>query len=366
MISTSAISTGLYLTKRFLDRKCPRVPLTALPRSSACRNLVENAVEGADDRSISDPRRNLAWGLEDLQRVPLLASWPGTSANDNNPGVKAHHITSFVALQAEIPASFLEGYVSTRKRSNSHHAKKTGNDRNGTSRLAENFLAAFLDAMATNPERWFLDGKDLPPLSFKPGTQIAGGRNANSGLFGAFMLGTWSSTAGAEKSLDTDSSVLPPNVTRLPVTNFPSNEHAISSTNPTDGKEDAAGAVFYYRFTERFILAIDKINSWVGLPWTTLEGGYQEFIVERIPGNDQMVRVSYVPVECAALAWYSSKSIFSTDREGLAVGSDAGNSKEGYLMGLPWVFYEAHVFYAKFLLWNAIRHLKKNSKSKVV
>lgn len=54
-----------------------------------------------------------------------------------------------------------------------------------------------------------------------------------------------------------------------------------------------------------------------------LKGGFQEFIVERISGNSEVVRMSYAPVECAALARYSPKSRSSCfSEEGLAVGRD--------------------------------------------
>jgi len=323
-------------------------------------------VSGTGDLStITQPGENPARGLEDLQRIPLLAAWPGTGADDNITNIKTHHITSFVALQAEIPASFLEGYVSTRTSAKSHHTHQTDltptENSITTSHLAQNFLTAFLDSIANNPERWFLNDKNLPPLSLKPGTQIAGRRNPNSGLFAAFILGTWSSTYGAKRSLNTDLSALPADTPRLPVTEFPSNEDAISSVGPSDGQEDAAGAVFYYSFTEGFVRAIDKFTSWAGLPWGMLEGGYQEFIVERVPGKDDMVRLSYVPVECAALAGFSSDSRSSTTiGESLTGQSDDGEEgNKGYPKRLPGILYEAHVLYAQFLLWKTIRHLRR-------
>lgn len=80
-----------HLAKRKLDRTCPRVPLAALPKPSACRNVIERTCETA-----AAP----AWGLE---KSVMVSSWSG---GDDN----AHWTPSFAALQVEVPFSVLAAY----------------------------------------------------------------------------------------------------------------------------------------------------------------------------------------------------------------------------------------------------------------
>ena len=91
VLALGSLGAAAHLAKRKLDRTCPRVPLAALPKPSACRNVIERTCETA-----AAP----AWGLE---KPVIVSSWPG---GDD----KTHWTPSFAALQVEVPLSVLAGY----------------------------------------------------------------------------------------------------------------------------------------------------------------------------------------------------------------------------------------------------------------
>ncbi|PWY64254.1 hypothetical protein BO70DRAFT_347139 [Aspergillus heteromorphus CBS 117.55] len=286
-------SVAIYFTRRHFDRSCPRIPITDLPQSSACRYLLERAGESPTQKP---------WGME---TSTLLASWSG--------GDKTHWVPSFTAHQVEVPLSLLAGYGASSNQDNvakhdAHH-------------LMQNFVAAFLDARATGPEATFLD-KSRPSLSFMPASMLFGDR----AFPGAFMLGTWSSTTGASiQPLDLPSDAI------KPVSEFFSNRDVIQGS-----EVDTAGAVMYWKFPDGLVKSVDQAASY-GCPWRLMEGGFQEFIVERV--SDEKARLTYVTIECSNI-----------HPEGQATRD---------FKRLPWVLYEAHVLYAQSLLAKAISQLGK-------
>ncbi|KAL4914340.1 hypothetical protein BDW62DRAFT_213557 [Aspergillus aurantiobrunneus] len=272
----------VYHCKRQLNRSCPRVPISQLPHPSACRNLIETG----------QPIAQTPWGVD---RSVVLARWPGEES-------KTHWIQSFVALQAEVPISQLE-----RDGRFDDEGNKDG-EKSDAYHPMQNLVAAFLDA-------------DVPTLSFTPGSRLFGeGRE-----FGAFMLGSWSS-----RGTRLVSTSLPFEAPR-PVCEFPSNEGVVSSANA-----DTAGAVMYWIFPTGLVNAVDKAASY-GVPWRLMEGGFQEWIVEKQPDNT--ARVTYVTVECSSL-------------------HPRGETTRDFKI-LPWVLYEFHVLYAQILLFKTLRQLRR-------
>ena len=210
-------SVAVYLGKQYLDRSCPRIPITQVPLSSACRNLVESA---------TDVLTPSPWGME---KGRLLSSWLGSKKDDR-------WISSFTALQVEIPRSLLAGYrtiPSDGSQDDAYH-------------LMQNLVAAFLNARARGPERWLLDDR-VPPLSFEPGSHLFGKRNGT----GAFMLGSWSSSRGnCVQPL-----ALPPDAA-APISKFPSNKDVVQKSTT-----DSAGAVMYWHFPTGLVETVDKAAS---------------------------------------------------------------------------------------------------------
>ncbi|KAH8435204.1 uncharacterized protein LDX57_012833 [Aspergillus melleus] len=145
-----------YLGHRRLARSCRRIAVTELPKASACRKLVEKTGEQISQTP---------WGAD---ASTLLSPWSG--------GAKTHWISSFTALQVEVPVSLLLGYGESRDPNDTEKS-------DDTYELMRNFLAAFLDGRATGPESFVLD-KDVPSLSLRPGSLLFG---RQSGL-GAFLL----------------------------------------------------------------------------------------------------------------------------------------------------------------------------------
>ncbi len=283
-----------YRGKRQLDQICRRVPVAALPKPSACRNLLETRRE-----TTAAP----AWGLE---TPAVTSSWPG---GDN----KMHWTPSFAALQVEVPLSALARYGSSHGKDNDEHGGAEGD----AFCLMQTFVAGFLDGRRTGAEAQFLD-KNVPPLSFAPGSQLFGDR---SGL-GAFVLDTWSTARGkCVQPLDLPKDPPPP------VSEFPSNT-AVREGGPID----TAGTVMYWRFTGRVSSTMDRLASW-GLPWRMMEGGFQEFIVEKV--SDQAVRLTYAMVESANL-------------------HPGGQSRRDFKR-MPWLAYELHVLYGRILLYKTLR-----------
>ncbi|KAK3370627.1 hypothetical protein B0H63DRAFT_487328 [Podospora didyma] len=286
-----------YWSKRELSKTCRRVPLSALPAASACRNFIKG--EGDATSIIPTPR-----GLE---KSALLSSW---SSED---GDKTHWIPSFVALQVDVPVSLLARYKH-------RDAGSDLADNHDAFPLMQHLVAAFLDARSTGPDSWLLDDKDVPPLAFAPGAQLFGAKSGQ----GAFMLGAWASAKG--KYLRPSDL---PEGAALPVCAFPSNEKVMRDA-------DAAGAVMYWRAGTGAVRAVDNVASY-GLPWRIMDGGFQEFMVEKV--SKETARVTYVTVEAGNLY-------------------PGGQSERDFKM-LPWLAYELHVFYAQYLLYNAIRRLRK-------
>lgn len=299
VVSFAAAGTlvAAYLGKRRLDRSCPRISITELPKSSACRNLVESGE--AVPKSV--------WGME---KSALLTSWSG--------GDKTRWVPSFAALQADVPVSLLAGY-------GAFQSKKSNAEEDDAHRLMQNLVAAFLDARAAGPEAWYLD-KEVPPLSFAPGSLLFG----DQATMGAFMLGSWSTnrkTSIQPQSLSSEATE--------PCSGFPSNRDAIQ-----DSPTDTAGAVMYWKFPDGLVRIVDKTASY-GLPWRFMDGGFQEFIVEKV--SDETARVTYISVECSNL-------------------HPGGQSTRDFKM-LPWLAYEVHVLYAQHLWHNTVMQLTKRTKT---
>lgn len=286
-----------YWTKRQLDQAYPRISVTALPSTSACRSLIETTGQATT---------KTAWGLRNSR---LLASWPG--GND-----KSHWIPSFAALQVELPVALLAGYGTSPR--NNDDDTGTATD---ASSLMHKFVAAFIDARAAGPERWLLD-RDVPPLSFAPGSHLFGSEVGT----GAFVLDTWSTA----RRKYVQSNPLPESAPQ-PVAEFSEAEDTVLRSGVTD----AAGMVMYWRFPAKLVDSVDKAASY-GLPWRLMQGGFQEFIVEKV--TDQTARVTYVCVESADL--------------------HPRKQQERDFKRLPWLAYELHVFYAQILLYRALRRLR--------
>lgn len=220
-----------YLRHHRLAQWCRRISITELPQASACRKLVKRTRE-----QISHP----AWGME---CSTILSSWSGQR--------NGHWVSSFTALQIEVPVSLVLGYTASRDTED----METSDDAYS---LIERFLAAFLNARATRPEAFVMD-KEVPPFSLELGSLLFG---RQSGL-GAFLLGTWE-TADTTPIQPSD---LPSNAP-LPCTEFPSNKGVTYS-----GETDTAGAVMYWKFPAGLVRASDYAAS-LGLPWRLMEGGF--------------------------------------------------------------------------------------------
>ncbi|OJJ08356.1 hypothetical protein ASPVEDRAFT_47500 [Aspergillus versicolor CBS 583.65] len=283
-------SIAAYLTKRRLNTSCPRVPIHQLPTSSACRNLLDTGEEIANRSPIG------------IDKSVLLSTWPSTDR-------KTHWVPHFVALQVDIPISQLEKY----------DARKYGveGDKPSTYQLSQKLFAAFLDARSRGPEAWVLD--EPTPPSLTPGSLLFGKGND----IGAFMLGSWSSIS--KTPLESQNL---PSAGPKPVTEFPSNKDAVFNCDT-----DTAGTVFYWRVPTGLINAVNSPASY-GIPWRFMDGGFQEFIVER--GPDDTARVSYVTIECSNLY--------------------PGGQRRDFKM-MPRLLYELHVLYGQILLFKTLRQL---------
>ena len=284
-------SVVAYRAKRRIDRICPRIPIDHVPKSSACRNLVECANETSGPK----PRG--------LDKSGLLAAWSG--------GVESRWIPSFAAIQIEIPVSLLAGY---------------GNAQSGRGKvdayvLMQGLVAAFLDTVAKGPEGWLLDNA-FPALSLEPGSLFFGKRTS----LVAYMLGTWSSTRG----IYVHSSALPPDADE-PGSELPSNR-AVVQASPMD----VAGAVMYWKFPIGLVESVNQAASY-GFPFRLMEGGFQEYIVEKV--SDEMARVTYVMVE--------SSNLYPKDQ------------RKKDFKTMPKLAYEAHVIYAQSLLYGAVERMKR-------
>ncbi|KAK0653147.1 hypothetical protein B0T16DRAFT_407497 [Cercophora newfieldiana] len=301
-ISIAAIgTTAFYLTRRRLNEKCPRIPYSALPEASACRNLIDSG------QATPQP----AWGLPNSRLVP---SWPDADGDDTT---LTHWIPSFAAVQVEIPASLLSAA--------SLEFPHAGADNNDRSLLADvkKVVAAFLNARAAGVEPWILD-RDVPPLEFTPGHHLFGTHPEP----GAFLLGLWRSEGGVVEGLDPAG--LPRGAPR-PVAAFPSNAVVLGTR---DGVHDSAGLVLYWMVAGKWMDKLNRASAALYLPGHFMQGGFQEFIVERV--EEKTVRVTYVSVEA------SQRKVSGR---------------------LPWLLYEMHVMYAQSLLLGAVRRLRLSKQS---
>jgi len=291
-LSLAAVSgTAFLLTRRKLNQKCRRIPLSTVPKSSACRNFVE----------IGERTNHPAWGLSSST---LLPSWPG----DNT--TPTHWIPSFTAVQVELPISLL--------------TKDTPQSGTDLLPLVKTLFAAFLSSPVMAFERWLMN-RGVPPLSFTPGQHLFG----TAPNPGAFLLGTWSSASGQPLN-----PLLLPDTAPNPVAAFPSNKDVLQGRN---GEGEAAGLVLYWRGTGQPIQKVNRVIAAVGLPWQVMQGGFQEFIIERMEDSKEMVRVTYVSVEAQRM--------------------DPGGGGRRNFGRLPWVLMEMHVMYAQSLLWGAVGRL---------
>ena len=183
-------------------------------------------------------------------------------------------------------------------------------------------FVCFMDARGTGPEAWVLD-KEVPPLSFAPGSQLFGDR---SGL-GAFVLDTWSTA----RRKCVQPLALPKDAPQ-PVSGF------LPNTAASHGDlTDTAGTVMYWRFAHGTARVMDKAAS-CGLPWRLAEGGFQEFIVEKV--SDETARVTYAMVESTNL-----------HPEGQSIRD---------FKRMPWLAYKLHVLYGQFLLYKTLNRLRKS------
>jgi hypothetical protein len=306
----AAVAIGLG--KRQLDRTYPRIPVDQLPRSSASRYLIEKSAIYHDE---SIPN---AWGM---QRSCLLPSWSDTRLT--------HWIPSIVAIQIETPVSLLAGYKSADKDPStdaSPDPSHATDDRpNDVDHLMRNLVAAFLDARTWRPDGLLLD-RNVPSLSFEAGSHLFGDRSS----LAAYMFGTWSSKRGSLIHLP----ALPTDVP-VPCSGFPSGE----SFAPMESSIESAGTVLYWNFPDSVIQKSNKAASY-GLPWRLMDGGFQEFVVEKI--SDEKARVTYISVECSNL--YPHHQV------------DRDFKRPSKLM------YEVHVSYGQALLLDTISQLKKSQQ----
>ena len=296
----AAAAASAYLGLRQLDRWCPRIPLEQIPQSSACRHFVESARADMSGDGLPAPM-----GCD--KPSGLLSAWPNAGLLTGKGGTKTRWIPSFVALQTEVPVSLLASYGGDSKAADPES-------------LMRNLMAAFLDARARGPDAWLLDRK-VPPRSFEPGSHLFGDR----GGLGAVMLGTWSSrlkTALQPRALRPD--------VPQPTCEFPSNEAVVSRT------PSSAGGVIYWNFPASVVQGVDTAASY-GMPWRLMEGGFQEFVVQKI--SDETARVTYICVEASNL-------------------HPRGQARKDFKRP-PWLFYEAHVAYAQVLLLRAVRQMKR-------
>ena len=292
-----------YIGKRRLDHSCREISFDQLPQSSTSRHFLETARINANAQSVP-----IAWALN---QSGLLASWADAQSCASTPKM-TRWIPSFVAFQAEVPIALLASY-----------GDRQGDADKSADSLMRNFVNAFLKGHATGLDGWLLD-KDVPPPSFLSGEHMFGDPNG----LGTFFLGTW-------RSNDNDTSLslsLPSNAT-TPVSEFPVAEPA--SLKP-DGSPPQAGNLMYWKFPEG-LMQKSQLAASYGSPWRLMDGGFQEFIVEKMGDT---ARLTYVTMECSELY---------------------PNGQESDFKRMPWAVYWAHVLYAQNLLWRTLRQLKRST-----
>lgn len=254
-LTIAAVGSAFLFTRHHLNKRCRRIPLSALPKSSACRNFVETG----------EPANTPAWGLDSSI---LIRSWPG---DDNT---LTHYIPSFVAVQVDIPARLLDRGDASIHRNNPVPLERV-----------KTIVTAFLKARASGPEPWILD-RDVPPLEFTPGHHLFGSVPEP----GAFLLGTWSSNSRSRQAIKPSRL---PGTAPPPVACFPSNRELVRDDGP-----HSAGLVLYWRAGQGSVKALNRGLVGLGLPWQFMVGGFQEFIVESV--DEEAARLTYVSVEASS------------------------------------------------------------------
>ncbi|KAJ5735140.1 uncharacterized protein N7483_000265 [Penicillium malachiteum] len=309
LVLGSGILTA-YISKQYLDHTCPRIPFDKVSQLSACRQLVDTARANSPGTGVPKP-----WGADKSGLVP---SWSEAQSGDK----KTRWISSYTGVQMDVPIALLASYTSEADK-----GALTTNDEPCTAEsLARNVIAAFLDAHSHGLDGWFLD-RNLPPRTYVPGNHLFGDSTGAS----AFMLDTWSSRL--KDSIQP--SVLPADAP-IPKTFFPSNEALLASASQDPSQPETAGTVIYWKAPQYLLKAFNKAASY-GLPWRVMDGGWQEFIVEKI--SEETARVTYITLECYDV--------------------HPGGQMTRDFKQMPWFLYEPHVLYAQSLLIRTVRQLKK-------
>ena len=314
-LSVGALALGsagiviAYISKQYLERRCPRIPISKVSRMSACRQLVDKACENSSDAEVPKP-----WGAG---KSGLLPSWSEARSGDRT----SRWLSSYVAVQADVPLALLGSYTSEANKgefNKSDVKPRTAED------MARNLVMALLDARSCGPDGWLID-RNVPSLSFTSGSHLFG----DSAGLSAFMFGSWGSRLKISIQPSDLSSDAP-----IPSCFFPSNETLIASQDPSH--PESAGTVIYWKSPYCLVDMFNSAASY-GLPWRLMDGGFQEFVVEKI--SEETARVTYLSVECSDL--YPD-------------GQTARDYKK-----MPWLAYEVHVLYAQSLLLRAVRQLRK-------
>ncbi|KAJ6109613.1 hypothetical protein N7486_001848 [Penicillium sp. IBT 16267x] len=306
-LSSATIITA-YISKQYLDRSCPRIPISKVSRLSACRQLVDTACESSDSEA---PK---PWGGE---KSGLLPSWSEASSGDR----KSRWLSSYVAVQVDVPVALLSSYTNETRKGGS---AMSANEPRSADSMARNLFAAFLDARSGGPDGWLID-RNVPPRTYMPGSHLFG---ESTGL-AAFMFDSWSSRlASAIRP-----SVLPASAS-VPSSFFPSNEALLASRDLS--LPESAGSVIYWKVSSGAVNAFNRAASY-GWPWRVMDGGWQEFMVEKI--SEETARVTYLVMECSDV--------------------HPGGQMSRDFKRMPWLMYEAHVLYAQSLLLRTVRQLRK-------
>jgi hypothetical protein len=306
--SSAGIITA-YICKQWLDHSYPRISISKVSRLSACRQLVDKACDSASDTDM--PK---AWGADN---AGLLSSWSEANSGDR----KDRWLSSYVAVQLDVPLALLASYTSE---PNQAKPNKCDNKTHTTDDMTRNLIKAFLEARSNGPDGWLID-RNVPAVAFTPGSHLFGDSDGLS----AFMFGSWSSRS----NISIHPSGLPKEAP-LPSSFFPSNEELIASQGSS--LPESTGTVIYWRVPSGWTNTLNHVAAY-GWPWRLMDGGFQEFIVERI--SDETVRVTYITVECSDLR-----------------PSDQATND---FKRPPWLLYEAHVLYAQSLLFRTVQQLKK-------
>ncbi|KAJ5724112.1 hypothetical protein N7488_002147 [Penicillium malachiteum] len=146
------------------------------------------------------------------------------------------------------------------------------------------------------------------------------------------MFGAWSSRLNDS----IQPSALPAGAP-IPKSFFPSNEALLANAAHDPSQPESAGTVIYWKAPSYLLNAFNKAASY-GLPWRVMDGGWQEFIVEKI--SEDTARVTYITLECYDV-------------------HPGGGQETRSFKHMPWLAYEPHVLYAQSLLIRTVRQLEK-------